>query len=116
MRILLDECVPVQVARTFSGHEVHSATDPRWRGASNGELLRLAEETGFDLIVVADKNMRHQQNLSGRCVAILELWTNHRPTLERHLHYITAATKRTAPGQYLELTAPPAFSRNMQEP
>ena len=112
MMILLDECVPVQVAGAFPGHEVHSATDHRWRGVSNGELLRLAEEKGFDLLIVADKNMRHQQNLSGRRVAILELWTNHRPTLDRNLHHIAAAVERTVPGEYLELTAPAYFPRN----
>ena len=76
MRILLDECVPVQVAGAFPGHDVYSATDPPWRGLTNGELLRLAEEQCFDLSVVADKNMRHQQNLSDRRVAVLELWTS----------------------------------------
>ena len=113
MKILLDECVPVQVGSALSGHEVHSATDPRWRGLSNGELLDLAEQQGFSLIVVADKNMRYQQNLAGRRIAILELWTSHRPTLERHFQYIRAAIEGMAPGQHLELTAPASFPRNI---
>jgi hypothetical protein len=111
MKILLDECVPVQVRNAIPSHEVHSATDFQWRGLSNGELLRLAEQQGFDLFVVADKNMRYQQDLSGRRIAVLELWTNHRPTLERHFQYISAAAERMAPGQYLELTAPVFFPR-----
>ena len=78
MKILLDEYVPLQVRNALQSHEVHSATDPQWRGLSNGELLRLAEQQEFHVIVVADKNMRHQQNLSNRNIAILELWTNHR--------------------------------------
>ena len=105
MKILLDECVPVQVRNVLPSHEIHSATDSQWRGLSNGELLRLAEDQGFSLLVVADKKMRYQQDLSGR-IAVLELWTNHRPTLERHFQYISTAAERMAPGQYVALTAP----------
>jgi hypothetical protein len=111
MKILLDECVPVQIRDALPGHEIHSATDPQWRGLSNGELLRLAEQQEFQLIVVADKNMRYQQNLANRKIAILELWTNHRPTLEQYFQYISAAVERLLPGQYLELTAPASFPR-----
>jgi hypothetical protein len=46
-------------------------------------LLDRAEAEGFQLLIVADKNFQHQQNLQGRRIAILELWTNHRPTLEK---------------------------------
>lgn len=106
MKILLDECVPVQVAVAFPSHDVHSATASPWRGLSNGDLLHRAESEGFDLIVVADKNMRYQQNLSGRRIAILELWTNHRPTLELHLDHIRGAVQRLNAGEYLELGAP----------
>ncbi len=55
MKILLDECVPVQLRNALPGHEVHSATDSPWRGLSNGELLRLAEQQRFDVLVVADR-------------------------------------------------------------
>ena len=84
MRVLLDECVLVQVRGALYGHWVSSAVEMEWRGISNGELLDRAEATGFDLVIVADKNLRHQQNLTKRRIAILELWTNHRPTLEQH--------------------------------
>jgi predicted nuclease of predicted toxin-antitoxin system len=109
MKILLDECVPVQIRDALPGHEIHSATNPQWRGLSNGELIRLAEQQEFQLIVVADKNMRYQQNISSRTIAVLELWTNHRPTLERHFQYISAAVEQIQPGQYLELLAPASF-------
>ena len=44
-----------------------------WRGLSNGDLLDCAEAEGFQLLIVADKNFQHQQNLQGRRIAILEL-------------------------------------------
>ena len=85
MRILLDECVPVQIRNALPGHEIKTARQMGRGGLANGKLLGETETAGFDLIIVADKNMRHQQNLAGRKLASLELWTNHRPTLEQHL-------------------------------
>ncbi len=82
MRILLDECVPVQVRDALGGHDVSIVQKMGWRGISNGELLARAEQADFQLFIVADKNLRHQQNLTGRRLAILELWTNHRPLLK----------------------------------
>jgi hypothetical protein len=109
MKILLDECVPVQIREAFPGHEIHSATDAPWRGLSNGALLGLAEQQKFQVIIVADKNMRYQQNLSNRNIAILELWTNHRPTLEKHFLYINTAVEQIKPCQYVELPVPVLF-------
>lgn len=106
MRILLDECVPVQIRNALPGHEIITARQMSWGGLANGKLLNETEKAGFDLIIVADKNLRHQQNLTGRKLAILELWTNHRPTLEKHFNYIRSAAERIKPGQYVVLEAP----------
>jgi predicted nuclease of predicted toxin-antitoxin system len=100
VRILLDESVPAQVRNALAGHDVSTVTDMKWRGISNGELLDRAENARFDLFVVADKNFQYQQNLKGRRIAILELWTNHRPTLEKHFDRIRAAAESTAQGKY----------------
>jgi hypothetical protein len=81
VRILLDESVPVQVRRALHGYSVATAVEMGWRGVGNSELLDRAEAEGFELVVVADKNLRHQQNLRKRRITILELWTNHRPLL-----------------------------------
>lgn len=106
MRVLLDECVPIQIRAALPGHEVFSAQGMGWGGLSNGTLLDAAEKAGFDLLIVADKNLRYQQNLAGRHLAILELWTNHRPTLERHFDHIRATVDRMQPGGYLQLVDP----------
>lgn len=103
MRILLDESVPVQVGKALSSHQVSTAVELGWQGIGNGELLDRAEAGAFDLLIVADKNFQHQQNLKGRRIAILELWTNHRPTLENHFDRIRVATESAAPGQVLVL-------------
>ena len=72
-----------------------------WSGLSNGDLLNVAETAGFEVFLVADKNLRYQQNLAGRRIAIVELWTNHRPTLERESSRIAAAVTAARPGGYI---------------
>jgi hypothetical protein len=106
MRILLDECVPVQVRHALPSHEVDTTQRMGWAGVSNGALLDAAEQAGFQVFVVADKNLRYQQNLVSRRIAILELWTNHRPTLEKHFREIQAAVERIKMGEYVAMEAP----------
>jgi len=106
MKILLDECVPVQVRNALVGHDVSTAQQRGWGGISNGELLQRAEQDGFHLFIVADKNLHYQQNLKDRNLAILELWTNHRPTLEKHLDRIKSAAEGIAAGEYVVLENP----------
>jgi hypothetical protein len=106
MRILLDECVPLQVRGALTGHDVVTAQKLGWGGMSNGDLLNKAEQAGFDVFLIADKNLRYQQNLVHRRIAILELWTNHRPTLEKHFPEIRAAVEGMSAGAYLILEEP----------
>jgi hypothetical protein len=103
VRILLDESVPVQVRNALGGHQVATAVEMGWRGISNGDLLDRAEAEGFQLLIIADKNFQHQQNLQGGRIAILELWTNHRPTLEKNPDRIRAAAESVAAGQFATL-------------
>ena len=103
MRILLDESVPVQVRSALHDHSVSTTFEMGWRGVSNSELLDRAEAEGFKLIIVADKNLRHQQNLTKRRIAILELWTNHRPTLEQHFVRIRDRVQSVISSQYIVL-------------
>jgi hypothetical protein len=74
-----------------------------WGGISNGDLLDKVEREGFKVFIVADKNLRYQQNLSSRRIAILELWTNHRPTLEKHFTEIRTAVEKLSAGEYFIL-------------
>src|SRR4051794_37621736 len=106
MKILLDVCTPVQVRNAFPGHEIRTAAKVGWGRLENGDLISAADGAGFDLLIICDKNMRHQQNLTSGRVAILELWTNHRPTLERHLALIGATGLSMRAGEYRILESP----------
>jgi predicted nuclease of predicted toxin-antitoxin system len=106
MKILLDECVPLQLGQALAGHSVHTVQKMGWAGVSNGELLEKAERSNFEAFIIADKNLRYQQNLLGRRIAILELWTNHRPTLEKHFAEIRAAVEKLSAGEHCILEIP----------
>lgn len=65
MRVLLDEQLPRQLATLLVGHEVRTVHQQGWDGLKNGELLRRAEDAGFEAFVTADQNLEFQQNLRG---------------------------------------------------
>ena len=100
MKVLLDVCTPMQVRFALAGHDVRTATKMGWGALENGALLRAAEAAGFELFVICDKNIRYQQNLTGRRIGILELWTNHRPTLETQFALIREAAEAMRSGEY----------------
>lgn len=80
-RVLLDHCVPRGIQRALVGCDVATAYQRGWSGLKNGALLQAAEGDGFDVLVTADKNLRYQQNLANRLIAIVELPTNSLPKL-----------------------------------
>lgn len=106
MRILLDVCTPKQVRNALPEHNVLTAAKLGWGELTNGQLVSAAESAGFDLLIICDKNMRYQQALVGRKIAILELWTNHRPTLEANASLIAEAVTSTKPGEYRVVERP----------
>jgi hypothetical protein len=106
MKVLLDVCTPRQVRNALPGHDVTTAVKMGWGELENGDLLRVAEASGFFLFVICDKNLRYQQNLAGRQLAILELWTNHRPTLEKYWDLIRLNAESMRPGEYRVLSQP----------
>jgi hypothetical protein len=71
VRILFDENVPLPLRQFFSDDQIATVQDLGWSGIRNGELLDRAE-ADFDILLLADKNLRYQQNLEGRSLAIVE--------------------------------------------
>jgi predicted nuclease of predicted toxin-antitoxin system len=77
LRILFDKNVPVGVRRFLFNHQVHTVVEMGWPDQlENGELLKVAEESGFDVLVTSDQNIRYQQNLAGRKLALVVLGSN----------------------------------------
>jgi len=76
MRILFDQGTPVAIHDALQSHTVRTAREEGWSTLSNGELLRAAEEAGFDLLLTTDTNLPHQQSLKGRKLAVVILSRN----------------------------------------
>ena len=106
MLILFDHVTPRGIARFLAGHTVTKAKDRGWDTLSNGDLLAAAEQAGFDVLVTADKNMRYQQNLTGRRIALVVLSTPQWPVVKLHLRKIVAAVNTATPGSYIEVEIP----------
>lgn len=64
MRVLLDEHLPVDLAKALTGFDVSTVQARGWLGLKNGELLEVAGEAGFDVLLTNDRSIEHQQNLS----------------------------------------------------
>ena len=73
MRILLDECIPRRVKRSFRNLGlVLTVTDARLSSYTNGQLLRRIEGD-FDVFITIDKSIQYQQNLSAYDIAYVLL-------------------------------------------
>jgi hypothetical protein len=102
VRILFDQGTPAPLRRFLLAHNVATAAELNWSDLANGELLRAAE-TQFDAFITTDKNLRYQQNVANRRLAILVLPFTSWPKLQAHLPQIVGAIDRLRPGDYEEL-------------
>src|SRR5262249_50450478 len=101
-----DHGTPRSIARWLIGHTVVEAFAKGWDRLSNGELLKAAEDSGFDVLLTTDKNIRYQQNLAGRRIAIVVLGNSQRPAVHRHIERVVAAVNAATAGSYVEVEIP----------
>ena len=106
MKILFDDGTPNPLARSLIGHQVAFARQIGWHELKNGELLRQAEDAGYELLLTTDKNMRYQQNLSKRRIAIVVLGNQQWPDVKLHLDRIAQTVNTAIPGSYAEVEIP----------
>jgi hypothetical protein len=106
MRILFDHGTPSPLRSFLSGHSVAKTLDRGWETLNNGELLRAAEDAGFEIFLTTDKNIRHQQNLGGRDIAIVVLGNSRWPVAKRYVDRIIAAIDAAKRGTYSEVDIP----------
>ncbi len=106
MLILFDHVTPSGIARFLPDHTVTKAKDRGWDTLTNGDLLAEAERAGFDVLLTADKNMRYQQNLAGRRIALVVLSTPQWPLVRLHTARVAAAVNSASPGSYVEIEIP----------
>ena len=84
-----------------------------WAELTNGDLLTAAEADGFEIFLTADKNIRYQQNLAVRRIALVVLGTNQLDILFANVDQIRQACDAIQVGGYVtvEFDRPPLRRR-----
>ena len=106
MLILFDNGTPAPLRLALPEHTVVEAIDRGWERLVNGELIAAAEQAGFDVLLTTDKNMRYQQNLTGRKIAFVVVGNQQWPVLRLHVDRVRDAIEAAKPGSYAEVQIP----------
>ena len=107
MLVLFDNGTPRTLARyLIDRHTVTEARARGWDQLVNGDLLRVAEAAGFDVLLTTDKNLSYQQNLSGRTIAIVVLGQGRWSVMQHAVPAIVNAVNAATPGSFFEVPAP----------
>jgi hypothetical protein len=106
MLVLLDQGTPVPLRPFLTSHTVRTVAEQRWATLGNGELLNAAETAGFDVLLTTDKNIRHQQNLANRKIAVVVLGRPQWPIVRLHIERVVSAVDAATPGSYTEVDIP----------
>lgn len=107
MLVLFDNGTPRTLARYLI--ERHTITEARargWEELGNGDLLSEAEAAGFQVMVTTDKNLRYQQNLADRKIAIVVLGLGRWKLILPHVAKVVAAVDAATPGSFAEVEIP----------
>lgn len=103
MQVLFDQGTPVPLRCYLAPHTVATVFEKGWSTLQNGELLRMAENEGFEVLVTTDQNLKYQQNLRERQIAIVVLMTTSWPRIERKVAHVVTAINSVKPGDYIEV-------------
>jgi predicted nuclease of predicted toxin-antitoxin system len=103
MKILFDQGTPVPLRRHLPRHDVATAAEMDWSQLTNGELLAAAREAGFEVLVTTDQNLRYQQNLKDRRIAVVVLMTASWPRISKQADKVAAAIEGVRSGDYIEV-------------
>jgi predicted nuclease of predicted toxin-antitoxin system len=97
MRILLDHNVPAPLARVLSAFDCTHASDLGWETLVNGALIAAAEAEGFGMLITGDKNLRFQQNLATRALAVIVISEIHWATIRTGVDLLITAIGEAKP-------------------
>lgn len=103
VRILLDECLPAELADHLIGHDVRTVHQQGWDGIENGELLALAAGT-FAAFLTIDKRLQHQQHVPATLMVItVRARSNRIDVLTPLVPEILRVLEAWQPGTYVEV-------------
>ena len=104
MRILFDQGTPAPLRRRLDGHVVDTAAERGWSDLDNGDLIDSAEREGYDVLITTDQNLRYQQNLAGRRLAVVVLLSTAWPKVQLQVADIRTALDEIGPGELREVS------------
>jgi hypothetical protein len=106
VRVLFDQGTPVPLRRHLAGHDVTTAYERGWSRLRNGELLDAAEREGFAVFVTTDRNLRYQQHLDARRIAIVVLTTTSWLRIQRVIERVVRAIDEAYEPGWVEVPIP----------
>lgn len=108
MKILLDECLPLDFRHSFPNHEAHTAQWAGLKGKANGELLRAAELAGYEVLLTLDQGIPHQQHIASLKIGLVTIRsaTSQLEDLLPLVALILKALQSIKPGQIVAIPAP----------
>lgn len=106
MRIPFDQATPVPLRSYLLVHIVRTASEEGWDRLKNGDLLSAAENAGFEVLLTTDRNLRYQQDIDGRRIAVVILSRQQRPQLRPHVQLVVDAVNAARFGSFTEVEIP----------
>jgi len=106
MRVLFDQGTPAPLRAHLADHSISTAFECGWSELTNGELLDAAEREGFEVLVTMDSNLKHQQDLGIRSLAIIVLLSTSWPRIQKAVPSVVEAIRSSAPGRCTEVSIP----------
>jgi len=101
--VLFDQGTPAPLRKALNEHQVSPAFEQGWSNLQNGALIAAAEKELFEVFVTTDKNLKYQQNLAVRRLAVVVLLTTSWPKIRLCLPVVVAAVDQALPGSYREV-------------
>ena len=105
MRVLFDQGTPVPLRMSFADPVV-TAYEVGWSELNNGDLIRQAEQAGFEVLVTTDTNLRYQQTITNRSIAIAVMKSTSWPRIRIIAEDIADTIQKTEIGAYIENDIP----------
>jgi hypothetical protein len=103
MKILFDQGTPAPLRKALSAHTISTGLRNGMERSGKWGTAKRAEEM-FDAFITTDKNLRYQQNLEHRRLAIVILPSTSWPTIEGYLTQVSAAVDQLQQGDLCELS------------
>ncbi len=103
MKILFDQGTPVPLRRYLPEHIIDTAYERGWSELSNGDLLTMAEQDSYELLITTDRNLRYQQNLASRQIAIVVLMSTSWPRIKQQADRVESVVNAIKVGGYEEI-------------